>query len=129
MCVPVMFYVLVATYDSLRFFIKSVQYTLGFMIEECFVQRAGETELSSYKDQVELLQSDLSAKTQEMEELLKAVECLQSKVISENHSFSCQLFGDIFATFSIVDHSLYHITCRPKYQQHLESPLNSLTAS
>ena len=39
-----------------------------------------ETELSSYRDKVDLLQGDLSAKSQEMKELLEAVDCLQNKV-------------------------------------------------
>ncbi len=37
-------------------------------------------EVASYKDKIDLLQSDLSAKNEEMKELLEAVECLQNKV-------------------------------------------------
>ena len=46
----------------------------------CFLQRANEMEVASYKDKIDLLQSDLSAKNEEMKELLEAVECLQNKV-------------------------------------------------
>ncbi len=37
-------------------------------------------EVASYKDKIDVLQSDLSAKNEEMKELLEAVECLQNKV-------------------------------------------------
>ncbi|XP_064396528.1 synaptonemal complex protein 1-like [Halichondria panicea] len=42
-------------------------------------KRANEMEVASYKDKIDLLQSDLSAKNEEMKELLEAVECLQNK--------------------------------------------------
>ncbi len=57
-----------------------------FIIE--MSQRANEMEVAAYKDKIDLLRADLSAKDEELKELLGAVECLQSKVFVCSYEYN-----------------------------------------